>query len=487
VSAFCLDFARTACPNCPVQRLIRTFFAMLALAAVMVIGLGFYAQRTAARLSGRTVQVLRENYDSVTFMDQALSGLADEERLVMRHIAGQKNRNERPPGMLHQELLKVRERVELAIRKEAANVTLPGEAEAAGRLQSAAMRYHENLLALATDVDAGTTSLQAHLARHEQTVEPLRAEAGKWAQHIRLMNHEYMERIARQQAESAPRYILLGTFIAVSALLAGGVRLARRLHRQARDFQALRTHFVAIASHELRTPVTSLKMGLDLLGSEAVGQLNDEQRGVVDAGIEDCDRLLALSRQLLDVTKIQSGQLEVHRVAVELRQLVADSVKAVRRTVQEKRITVDVDVDALPPGTRVDADPTKAAWVITNLLANGLRYAPVEGSVCVTARLVSSGKLGGKNVAVSISDTGPGIAPEIARKVFQPYFQAGVSAEGAHTTEPDGVKRGNVGLGLAIAQEIVAAHEGRIWVEPVPLLGHGATVTFTLPVAHEEA
>lgn len=468
------------------QRLIITFLAMFLLAAVMVVGLGFYAQQTAAHLSGNTVQVLRENYDSVRYMDQVLAGLADEERLMMRWIATNRGEPKVSGVSLVDELRGIRERVDQAVSKELVNVTLSGEGEAARRLEEHVAAYHESLFNMARDIDKDATSSISLLSRHERTVEPLRAEAGKWAQEIRRMNHNWMEKTAREHARSAPQFILLGTAIAVAGLLAGGVQLARRMYRQAREFQALRTHFVAIASHELRTPVTSLKMGLDLLVSDAMGSPSDEQRRVIEAGIEDCDRLLTLSRQLLDVTKIQSGRLEVHAMAVEVRPLIADAVKAVRRSAQEKRITIGLDVDAIPADARVNADPTKAAWVITNLLANALRYAPVEGHVSVSARSVSSRRIGRPEVAVSVSDSGPGIAPEVARKVFQPYFQAGVNAEPVCHGDDRTTRRGNVGLGLAIAQEIVAAHGGRIWVENVPLLGYGATVTFTLPLARSE-
>lgn len=468
------------------KRLIITFLAMFLLAAVMVAGLGFYAQRTAGRLSGHTARVLRDNYDSIRYMDLVLSGLADGERLMMGRIAQGGHAPKRPALPLVDELRAIRAPVDRAVGHETDNVTLPGEDEAAGRLKGAVGAYHDRLFAVAEAIDKSTTSSVSLLLLYEQEVEPLRVEAGRWAQAIRRMNHEHMEKTASEHARSAPRFILLGTLIAVGGLLAGGLQLARRMYRQAREFQALRTHFLAIASHELRTPVTSLKMGLDLLSSETVGPTNDEQRRVIEAGVEDCDRLLTLARQLLDVTRIQSGQIEVHRVAVELGVLLADAVKAVRRSAQDRRITIGMDVDADASGRRVDADPTKATWVVTNLLVNALRYAPVDGTVRVSARLVSHGMIGRKEVAVSVSDSGPGIPAELARKVFQPYFQAGGKQDASGKGEAE-MRSGSVGLGLAIAQEIVAAHGGRIWVEAVPLLGCGATVTFTLPLSREEA
>lgn len=467
------------------QKLITTFFVMLAIAAVITLGLGYYAQQTVSRSATHTAKVLRENYDSVRFMDHVLDGLGEEDRAVLSHLATTGHQQS-----LVSALLPLKAQIDKGLSDELGNITLPDEGAASRRLVAAADRYHKALFAFAGEVDETTQSAQGNdpmsrLERYGREVEPLMAEAKTDADGIRQMNHDWMEKTARIQAASAPHFILLGTIVAVSALLAGGLQLSRRLHRQATELQALRTHFVAIASHELRTPVTSLKMALDLLTSEAVGALNSEQRAVTEAGAEDCDRLLALSRQLLDVTKIQSGQLEMRPVSTELRPLVSDCVTGLRRTVQEKRITVDLDVD-LPQDTCVEADPVKAAWVITNLLTNALRHAPVEGNVKVSARLVPVGHLGKREVAVSVSDTGPGIAPEIAHKVFHPYFQAH-TAKGSASKPSDTKRSANVGLGLAIAQEIVAAHGGRIWVEPTPFLGRGATLTFTLPLARAEA
>ena len=471
------------------QRLIRTFVAMLVMSATMLLGLGFYAQHTAARLSRHTAQVLRENYDSITFMDQVVVVLAQEERLVLYELAAPQNsavatvRHNKLTGELEQLDTKLNE----ALRRQSLNITLPDEGEATQRLLAACKQYQLQLFA-ATDAlknsapTRESTGSAVLLTQSGAPIESAREAAESAANQIRRMNHDWMEQVAGKQARSAPRYIITGTIAAVVALLLMGLQLARRLQSQAREFQALRTHFVAIASHELRTPVTSLKMGMDLLAAGTVGPLNPEQRTIAEAGIDDCDRLLALSRQLLDVTKIQSGQLEMRPVAVDVRLILSDSIKALRRTLDEKQVTVHTQLE-LPENTRAHVDPTKAVWVLTNLLSNAVRYSPAGGQIRVFARRSDTQWRAEKQVTVSVSDTGPGIPREVSRKIFRAYCQGSEQSDGERANEES--VTANVGLGLAIAQEIVTAHGGRIWVEPAPERGQGATVTFTLPLARD--
>ena len=457
------------------QRLIGTFWAMLVVAAAMVGGLGYYVQRTTARMSHEAARALRENCDSIDAMDRIRGALAREERFW---AGGESGGTAGGSG-----LAAVARDVEAAAAFESGNITVPGEAEAASRLRGAVDRYAAALRAAA----AGAAT-----AAGAPDVATARAGVESASRDVARLNRAWMERRAREQADGAPRHILAGTLAAVAGLLAAGYSLAGRLRRQARELQAMRSHFVAIASHELRTPVTSLRMGLDLLAGGAGGGGEgdepdaEERRAIVAAGLEDCDRLLSLSRQLLDVTKIESGQLEFRPSAIDPRPLLADAVKAMLTSFREKRVTMDLDLDGLPAETRVMVDPVKTGWVVTNLLANALRYSAPGATVRLSARLAAAGAGGGlagfarrREVAVSVSDTGPGIAPEAAGRVFQPYYQSG-GGGGAGGTG------GGAGLGLAIAREIVAGHGGRIRIEPVPMLGRGTTVTFTIPVAAEQ-
>lgn len=444
------------------RRLIVSFVALLIASALLVAALGLYAQQTFTRLAGHTTKVLRENYDSVQYMDEVISAVQGEDRFVLARLAD----GQTTPTALVPALAQFRRRFETAFAREKGNVTVPGEAEAVKRLRLAADAYFADLEAFWYRLPA--IAQAQRLTAYEQSAGEARAQLLASATLIRDLNHKSMETTASRNFTGGPRLIIFGTVVTVVLLAAVGTWMGQRLARQVRELQALRTHFVAIASHELRTPVTSMRMALDLLKSGSLGTLAAEQQPVVEAALEDCDRLLALSRQLLDVTKIQSGQLGIHPSAVEAQSLVADSVTAVHKLVQEKRLTLELDV---PEGARIQADPVKAVWVLTNLLANAVRYTPQGGQIRV------DGRTRGSEILLSVSDTGPGIAPQVAPKVFHPYYQAH-QHPGGHPV------RGTAGLGLTIAQEIVAAHGGRIWVEPRPFLS-GATITFTLPLAKE--
>lgn len=439
---------------------------MLVIAAVLLMALGFYSQHTMMKLSNRTATVLRENYDSVRFMDEILDATAEEDRYLVALFASSRETSVPAEARVIQ---RYTERLENAIWREKNNITIAGERELAEQLENSIRAHREALWTFLGSFPPP----DSRLARYEVEVRRAQQTVHEGALAIRNLNQDNMEAAASRTASSVPRYVAVGTMIAVLALLGAGGPLARRLIRQARELQALRTHFVAIASHELRTPVTSLRMGLDLLAKESVGALNEEQKTIATAGLDDCDRLLALSRQLLDVTKIQSGQLPIHRGATDLNSLVANAIGMLRRSLQEKRITVTLDLDAAEHQA-VNVDPVKTTWVLTNILANAIRYSAAGEEISISATPQRN------EVRVSVSDTGPGISPELARRVFQPYFQSKTTDAGA-----DEKSRGTAGLGLTIAQEIVAAQGGRIWIEPKPLLGRGATVTFTLPLAEE--
>lgn len=443
------------------KRLIRTFTALLLASVLLVVALGIYAEYTFAQLAGRTGTVLRENYDSIQFMETAIAAAREQDRQLLILLADAQT----SATQISRTIQPYRRKFDDALAREEGNITIRGEREKASQLREAGERYFsevDQFLQRSSSIPA------AQLVREfGRAVEPSETQMIAAAEAIRRLNEMNMEAIAAQHRITGPRMIIFGTILSVIALAIIGFSAGRHLVRQVRELQALRSHFVAIASHELRTPVTSMRMALDLLKSGAVGELTPEQTPVVEAAMEDCDRLLALSRQLLDVTKIQSGQIDIHISAIEASRLIADSVAVLQKQLQEKRITLELQ----PTHASVVADPTKAVWVLTNLLANALRYTPPGGQIKVEAHTHHD------DVTFSVSDTGPGIPPDIAAKVFNPYFQA--------KDRPQQHGRGSAGLGLAIAQEIVSAHKGRIWVEPKPILS-GATVSFTLPLAKED-
>ncbi|MCK8825044.1 HAMP domain-containing sensor histidine kinase [Fuchsiella alkaliacetigena] len=231
-----------------------------------------------------------------------------------------------------------------------------------------------------------------------------------------------------------------------------------------KEIDDLKSDFVSTASHEFRTPLTSMNMGLSLLLEETPGGLNKNQHDLLAAAYEDCQRLIELVDDLLDLSKIESGEIQIEFDDVDLADLVEASVRPLQKQAQEQQIELLKKIPAdLPP---VKADPNKIVWVLSNLIGNALRYTKGEGQVKVKANQK------GKRVYVSVIDTGIGIPEEYHDKIFDKFVR--VKGDAA-------INVSGTGLGLAIVREIVEAHSGKIWVESE--VDQGSTFTFTLPVA----
>jgi len=230
---------------------------------------------------------------------------------------------------------------------------------------------------------------------------------------------------------------------------------------QFRELDRLKTEFVATASHELRTPLTSMAMGLHLLRETALPSMAPADRALLEAAIEDTDRMRLLVDDLLDLSRIESGQLAVRAESVSLAPLLVQVASRFHPQAEAAGVTLRTDVpEPLPPAM---ADPTRIGWVLSNLLGNALKYCGPRGHVLVTAEAVGSW------VQVSVADDGPGIPVELQSQVFGKFVR------GREASVPGS------GLGLAIVKAIVDAHGGSVWVDSAP--GQGSTFTFILPRA----
>ena len=231
-----------------------------------------------------------------------------------------------------------------------------------------------------------------------------------------------------------------------------------------KNLDRMKSEFIATVSHELRTPLTSLSMGIDILSQEVIGSVNQRQKDLLIAAKDDSERLRKLVKELLDLSKLESGKYEMKKEFVDFRRLVTDAVRPLSLPFEEKHIRLELTIPEHLPA--LSADSHQLAWVITNLLSNALRYTDTGGKVQLTAREEKQG------LFVTVADTGHGISQENLETVFDKFVQVKSSTE----TTP-----GSVGLGLAIAREVVEAHGGRIWVESQ--VGIGSTFFFTIPAA----
>jgi NtrC-family two-component system sensor histidine kinase KinB len=230
-------------------------------------------------------------------------------------------------------------------------------------------------------------------------------------------------------------------------------------------FDELKNNLVATVAHEFRTPLTSLRMAIHLCAEQTVGPLTEKQADLLHAAREDCERLQSIVDELLDLSRIQSGRVELRRVALDVEELVRESVDAHRAAAAQRGVELRSEV--LPGSDRVDVDPERAQVVFTNLLTNAIRHSPPGGAVSVSA------SRDGAQVRLVVTDRGPGIPPEYRQAIFDKFFRL------------PGAQAGGAGLGLFIAKELVEAHGGAIGVDGEA--GQGSSFWFTLPAADDQA
>ncbi len=242
-----------------------------------------------------------------------------------------------------------------------------------------------------------------------------------------------------------------------------GVVLLLQDITQFKELDQMKSDFIATVSHEFRTPVTSINMSVDILDQELLGPLTPKQKELITSAKEDCYRLTKLARELLQLSKLESGRLQVREEDLKLHDVVESSLRPLQLQFQEKSVHLSVDVpDDLPLLT---ADEQHISWVVTNLVTNALKYTSGGGSVTVR------GRHAGDVLRLEVQDTGVGIAQEHLEKIFDKFVQVKQAA---------GTTPGSVGLGLAIAKEIVDLYGGRIWAESEP--GKGSVFAITLPL-----
>lgn len=228
-----------------------------------------------------------------------------------------------------------------------------------------------------------------------------------------------------------------------------------------KELDAAKTQFIATVSHEFKTPISAIQMSLQLLQNAQVGPLNAEQAALAKSIGDDAQRLLKITSELLDFTQVESGQIQLNIRPVNVQEIVQYALDATRTQAEQKRIRMELTV--LAPLSPAMADSEKTAWVLTNLIANALRYSTEGSTVFVTVKM-DAGRL-----RIEVRDTGPGIAPAYHDRVFERYFRV-----------PGAVHEGT-GLGLAIGKEFIEAQGGQIGLES--MLGAGSTFWVELLVS----
>ena len=246
---------------------------------------------------------------------------------------------------------------------------------------------------------------------------------------------------------------------------------ATRLFR----FDELKNDLVATVAHEFRTPLTSIQMALHLCTEGVVGPLTPKQADLLFAAREDCERLRVIVDDLLNLSRIEAGHIDLHRRRTRPEDLVDGAIDVHHAAALQAHVTLKAE---LPPGLpEVFVDPERLELVFTNLLTNAIRYAPAGSEIAVRVRVMparpaaaaTSTPAQGAAVRFEIVDRGPGIAREHQAGLFEKFFRV------------PGSPRGGSGLGLFISRGLVQAHGGLIGVDSD--IGKGATFWFTVPIA----
>ncbi len=252
---------------------------------------------------------------------------------------------------------------------------------------------------------------------------------------------------------ATPIYEQDGSVVGATLVLQDVTRLRR--------FDELKSDLVATVAHEFRTPLTSLRMAVHLCLEQLAGPITERQADLLDAAKNDCQRLQGLVDELLELSRIESGNAQVHLEATPPSVLAAAAVERHERLANERQVKLSSAVSPFLPQVMVDRE--RAPLVLDNLVVNAIRHSGAGTEVVIDARIE------GKLLCVSVRDQGRGIAAEHREKIFDKFYRV------------PGSTSGGAGLGLYIARQIARTHGGDVFVESE--LGKGSTFHFTLPLA----
>jgi len=228
-----------------------------------------------------------------------------------------------------------------------------------------------------------------------------------------------------------------------------------------KELDVAKTNFIATISHELKTPLASSDFSLKLLEDNRVGQLSAEQKDLVHQLKNDNQRMLRILSELLNMSQVEAGKIQLKMQVVNPKSVVDASVQAVYSAAKEKQITVVQKIDDDLPV--IKTDPDKINWVLNNFLTNAIKYSPEESEVMISVEHNNS------SISFSVADKGQGIEEQYLGRIFERYFQVPGRSD----------KKGS-GIGLAICKEFIEAMNGKIWVKS--RTGEGSVFGFDLPL-----
>ncbi|MBB5622243.1 PAS domain S-box-containing protein [Pedobacter cryoconitis] len=294
--------------------------------------------------------------------------------------------------------------------------------------------------------------LLARIMNNEKNNQPIKIYADQKESYFQLQKREIIVPIFEDQ--ELP--------VLQTGKTAGTVYILNNI-TQFKELDEAKTNFIATVSHELKTPISSIKMSLKLMDDERIGLMNVEQKQLVEHIKDDCSRLLKITSELLDLAQVETGNLQLNFVKAAPLEIVNYALNAVRFQAEQKNIQLElISKENLPV---VNADVEKTAWVLINFLSNALRYSSEKSKVQIEIQEKKQG------IEFSVRDFGKGIDEQYQKRLFDRYFQV----------PTDGNNKSGSGLGLAISKDFIEAENGKIWVESE--IGEGSRFCFFLPVA----
>jgi PAS domain S-box-containing protein len=226
------------------------------------------------------------------------------------------------------------------------------------------------------------------------------------------------------------------------------------------ELNEAKTNFIATISHELKTPIASIKMSAQLLSDSRVGGMNKEQEELIKSINDDSNRLLKITSELLNMSQVETGHIQLKIQPVPPGIIISNAIDTVSVPAQQKNISLLVKDNS--SHNKILTDPEKTAWVLTNFLTNAIKYSPEDGEILLNTSIFEN------TIRFTVQDHGRGIDEKYLPRIFDRYFKV-----------PGSTDKPGTGLGLSISREFIEAQGGQIWVDSK--LGEGSTFGFSLP------
>jgi PAS domain S-box-containing protein len=316
----------------------------------------------------------------------------------------------------------------------------------------------ERLLGLSEDsIDKDITELiqNDELIQIEQT--PSKNEEANFVSEITLIHHD----------EKLVLRTIASPFLDENGQTLGTVYLFDDITRE-KEIDQMKSDFISLVSHELRTPLTSIIGFVSFILDGKAGAINDRQRNSLARVQRQSKRLAALINDLLDISRIESGRIQMEQEPISLLEIVTQRIEEIRPQADEKSIRLDLTAPESVP--TIFGDEARMGQVFTNLIGNAIKFTPNNGEVSIKVRV------DGSLLHVEVIDTGPGIPAEERQKVFDKFYQlSDISTR----------QQGGSGLGLSITKSIVEAHGGKLWIDDGNQ-GKGSNFQFVLPLVRED-